>query len=273
MADIAQTAEGLGRQAHRHPWFDTAIRAGLVAYGVVHLLVGWVALQLAFGDRKESASSKGAMKQLAEQPFGTALLWLVGIGMFVLVLWRLLDALFGHWEHQGAKRWWKRAVDVLKAVIYGAIGLSAITIATGNGSSGGGADSWTKKLMDLPAGQWIVSLVGLAIIAYGANYVRQAWNEDFRKKISADGEYGQAGRAYIWFGKAGYNAKGVALAVVGGLFAWAGITHEAKKSGGLDRALRTVLEQPFGPFLLALIAIGIGCYGFFCFARARHLAR
>ena len=116
-------------------------------------------------------------------------------------------------------------------------------------------------------------LVGLAIIAYGANQIRIAYNEKFREKIGASGPSavgGKAGNAYVYFGKAGYTAKGIAISIVGVLFAYAGITHEAKKSGGIDQALHEVLEQPFGPFLLGLIALGLVCYGLFCFVRAWH---
>ena len=74
-------------------------------------------------------------------------------------------------------------------------------------------------------------------------------------------------------GKVGYIAKGVAIGLVGVLFVYAAVTHDPKKSGGLDQALHEVLEQPFGPFLLVAIALGIACYGLFCFARARHLSR
>ena len=74
-------------------------------------------------------------------------------------------------------------------------------------------------------------------------------------------------------GKVGYIAKGIAIALVGGLFGYAAITHDPKKSGGLDQALQTVLEQPFGPVLLTAIGLGIGAYGLFCFARAKHLSR
>ncbi len=113
----------------------------------------------------------------------------------------------------------------------------------------------------------------MAIIGYGANLVRRAWNEKFREHLNAEGTSGEAGRAYVIFGKAGYTAKGIAFMVVGGLFVYAAITHEPKKSGGLDQALNKVLQQPFGPFLLGAIAVGIACYGLFCFARARHLSR
>ena len=71
----------------------------------------------------------------------------------------------------------------------------------------------------------------------------------------------------------GYIAKGVAIVIVGALFGYAAITHEAKKSGGLDQALQTVLEQPFGQAMLVAIALGIAAYGVFCFARAKHLSR
>lgn len=260
------------RQAQHSEWMDHAVRAGLVAYGVVHLLVAWLALQLAFGDREGKPSSSGAMHQLAEQPFGKALVWLVALGMFLLVLWRVLEAAVGHQDQDGSDRTKKRVSSAFKAVLYGAVGISAVKVAIGSGG-GSGTDSWTAKLMDLPAGQAIVVAVGLGIIGYGVYQIVKAWTEKYRKELDAEGTSGQAGRAYVLFGKIGYAAKGVAVGIVGGLFVYAGITHEAKKSGGLDQALFEVLDQPFGPVLLGLIAIGIACYGLFCFARARHLSR
>lgn len=286
LAHPVSKADRAGRQAHHSDWMDHAVRAGLVAYGVVHLLVAWLALQLAFGDREGSPSSSGAMQQLAEQPFGQTMVWLVAVGLFLLVLWRGFEAAVGHQQLDGTDRLRKRLSSAGKAVIYAAVGVSAVRVATGpsassgggkggSGGSGGsgGTDSMTAKLMDLPAGQAIVVAVGLAIIGYGAYEVVKAWTEKYRKELDSEGTQGQAGTAYLLFGKIGYAAKGVAVGIVGGLFVYAGVTHEAKRSGGLDQALYEVLDQPFGPFLLALIALGIACYGLFCFARARHLSR
>jgi hypothetical protein len=98
-------------------------------------------------------------------------------------------------------------------------------------------------------------------------------SEGYREHLESEGQSGDLGRAYLLLGKVGYVAKGGAIGIVGGLFVWAAATHDPDKSGGLDDALRTVLEQPFGPLLLGAIAIGIACYGLFCFARARHLSR
>ena len=260
-------------QVHESDWLDHAIRAGLVAYGVVHLLVAWLAVQLAIGDKEDSASNAGALHYLAEQPLGSTMVWLVAVGMFLLVLWRLLEFAFGYPEESDEKkRWLKRGGSLAKAVIYGALGWSAVKTAVGSGSSGG-TDSTTAKLMDLPAGQLIVGAVGLGIIAYGGSLVVRGWTEKFREHLDAQGQSGKDGSAYVLFGKIGYIAKGIAIGMVGGLFCYAAVTHEAKKSGGLDQALQRVLELPFGPVLLIAMGIGIAGYGVFCFARARHLSR
>ena len=119
----------------------------------------------------------------------------------------------------------------------------------------------------------IIAAVGLAIIGYGGYQVWTAWTEKFAEKLDAEGRSGQSGRAYLAFGKAGYTAKGIAIGLVGGLFVYAAVTHDAQKSGGLDQALLTVLRQPYGPVLLGLIGLGLACYGLFTLARARHLSR
>jgi hypothetical protein len=269
------TAEQLGREAHQSDWVDHAARIGLVAYGVVHLVVAWLALQLAFGDRQESASAQGALHELAQQPFGKVLVWALGIGMFLLVLWQLIEALFGHRAFDGRKKVGKRLTSAGKAVVYAVIGVTAIKIATGSSSSSSEqqTDSWTARVMDLPAGQLLIAAVGLAILGIGGYFVVRAWTEKFAEELSAEGRTGTTGTAYLWFGKLGYTAKGIAFGIVGVLFLYAALTHEPDKSGGLDQALTELLDKPFGPFLLAAVAVGIGCYGVFCFARARHLSR
>lgn len=261
-------------EAESHSWVDHAARFGLVAYGVVHLLVAYLALQLALGSPSGAASGSGALHELAQQPYGLVGLWLVALGMLLLVAWRLLEAAVGRREEKDpGKRTRKRLVSLLKAVLYGSLGVSAVQVALGSGSSSSAKGSTTSTLMQLPGGQLIVGAVGLAVLAYGAQQVRTAWKEDFREHLTAQGESGDSGTAYVLLGKAGYTAKGISIGVVGLLFCYAALTHDAAKSGGLDQALEQVREQPFGRVLLGVVALGIGCYGVFCFARARHLSR
>lgn len=251
---------------------DHAVRPGLVAYGVVHLVLGWLALQLALGDQA-SASSSGAVRALAQQPFGLVLVWLVALGMLLLVLWQLWEAAGGHRGIDDTTRLRRRAASAGKALVYGYIGWTAVTIATGSASSGGGTDSTTAKVMDLPGGQFLVGLVGVGIVAVGGYLVWKGVSEKFTDDLTGEGRRGSSGTFYTWLGKIGYAAKGAALGVVGVLFGYAALTHDARRSGGLDQALQEVLQQPFGPYLLAGIAGGIICFGAFCFAHARHLSR
>jgi hypothetical protein len=271
MSTVSTRAELHAHRAHQNDWIERAARIGLVAYGVVHLMIAWLAVQLAFGDREDSADAQGAVQQLAEQPFGQVLVWGIAIGMFLLALWQILEALFGHRDEEGFTKVRKRATSAGKAAIYVVVGGYAVRAAMGSGSSGqDGTDSTTATVMEWPAGQWLVAAIGVAIIGIGGYLAYKAWTEKFAEEINYDGKTGKIGTAYLWFGKAGYTAKGVAFGIVGGLFLYAALTHDPQKSGGLDQALHKLLQQPFGPFLLVLIAAGIGCYGLFCFARARH---
>jgi hypothetical protein len=271
--DVSVRARQLGNQADTSKALDHAVRVGLISYGIVHLLIAWVAIQLAFGDRSGSASSDGALSTMAQTPVGGVLLYVVAAGFGALVLWQLTEAVAGHRDAEGKKRVFKRLGSGLKVVLYGTLGWSALKIAMGGGSSGGGTDTLTAKLMSMPAGPLLVGLAGLAVLAYAIRLVYRGLSESFMDKLETRGQVGDTGTAFLWLGKAGYVSKGLALFVVAGLFLWAAWTHDPKKSGGLDQALQTVLEQPFGmPMLLALGA-GIACYGLFAFAWARHLDR
>lgn len=280
MGEISQAAN----RAEQSDVLDIAVRAGLVAYGVVHLLIAWLGIQIAFGESGKDASSSGAMQTLAQQPLGEVLVWAVAIGLVVLVIWRLLEAWHDYQSEDGKEQALKPVGKLIKAVIYGAIAVSAFQVATASGGGGGGkgggkgggggssTDGYTAQLMQMTAGQLLVGAVGVAVIGYACYLAYRGWTEKFLDDL--DGTHGpEAGKAYTWIGKVGHLAKGAAIAVIGGLFVWAAITHDPKKSGGLDQALQEMRDQPFGQVLLIVVALGIACYGLFAFARARHLSR
>lgn len=265
--------ERTGREARRSEWLRQAARFGLVAYGVVYLMIAWLAGQLAVGNHSGRPSPDGALAQVADRPLGDLLLWAIAVGLFVLVVWRVLEAIGGHPGADGADLARKRALSVGKAVLYGTLGVNAVRIALGGDQSSRAPKTMTAKVLDWPAGQWIVGLVALGIIVYGLATVWTGCTDRFLRHLDGEGQTGEAGRAYTWFGRAGHVAKGLAFGIVGGIIGYAAATHEPEKSGGLDQALKEVLDQPAGPALLMAIAAGIGCYGLFCFAWARHLAR
>lgn len=255
-------------------WVERAARTGLVAFGLVHLVLGWLAAELALGDREGSASTTGAFQQLTEQPLGVGVVWAVAVGMALLAGWQAVEASSGHRDRDGSSRTRHRLISAGRVVAYLVLAFSAVQVATGSsGGSGGGTDSMTARLLDLPGGQVIVALVGIGVIAVGVGLIRAAWKESYLEDLDGQGRAGTSGTAYRWLGRLGHVAKGVALGLVGGFFGYAAITHDASQSAGMDQALLEVRDQPGGPVLLGVIALGFAGYGVFCLAQARHLDR
>lgn len=273
--NVKGEVEQAGRKADRSGALDAGIRAGLVLYALVHLVIAWLGLQLALGERSDRLDHHGALHELAQHAFGATVLWLVAIGMAVLVVWRLLEVFFEHRDEDTGERWRHRGVAVLKGAAYGLIGASAFSVVLGDstGRSGRTEETWTARLLSLPAGPWLVALVGLCFVAYAGAMVWRGLTGRHREHLSAEGRSGDSGTFYLALGTVGYVAKGVAFGIVGGLFAWAALTHDPEKSGGLDQALGRLLHQPAGPWLLGAVSVGFGCYGLFQLARARHLSR
>lgn len=264
---------GTGERAERSDALDHAVEFGMVAYGLVYLVVAWIAVQMALGlGASDRPSGRGALHELAQQPLGEVLVWAVAVGMLLLVVWRLAEAVWGHRRSEGAELWRKRAVSVLKAVVYGALGWSALQVAIGGGSGGSSEKGLTAQVMSWPAGTWLVGAAGAAIGVYAAVAAYRGLTGKVLEHLDAQGQSGDSGTAYEVFGRVGYVAKGAALGVVAGLVVYAALTHDPQKSGGLDEALLRVQQATFGPVLLLAIAIGLACYGLFCFARARHLS-
>lgn len=267
----------MGHAAHdaaqsRH--LEIGARIGLMAYGGVHLLIAGIAVKIAWSSTGEDASAGGALKTLAGQPFGAVVLWVTVAGLGALSVWQASEAIWGHQDADGAKLWWKRARSIGRTVAYLVIAGTAAKIAIGSGGSAGSGsseESATAGLMDAPLGRWLVAGVGIAVIAIAALQVRRGITASFEHDLDPGATSGTSGRGIKGLGQVGYVAKGAALAIVGLLFAWAAVAYDPDKAGGLDDALKTLRDQPFGPYLLTVVAAGLAAFGAYCFAWSRHL--
>jgi len=247
-------------RAQQSSLYRLSITVGLIAYGIVHLLVAWIALQLAWGKSSTDASQQGALRELANTPLGGALLWVVAFGLFALVVWQVLQLAYGWLDTS------KKVSSAGRAIVYLVLGISAIKVAVGSGSSSTGAQqSMTARLMQHGGGRVLVVVIGLVIIGIGVRQLYKAWTKKFTEDLT-----GGVSDATIALGRIGYTSKGVAFVIVGALFAWAAISYDPKKAGGLDTALRTLKEQPFGSILLTAMATGIACFGVYCFVWSRN---
>ena len=206
---------------------------------------------------------------LAQQPGGALLLWAVGLGLLFLAGWQLIEALWGHTSEDGVTRTFKRLGSVGSAIVYIVLGGSAIKTAVA-GPSSANEDSLTRKVLDLPGGQFIVIGIGVGIGVVAAVNLQRGITASFDDQLKPGSLSGRSGAVLQPLGQVGYVAKGIALGVLAALFAWAGWTYDPKEAGGLDNALRTVLEAPAGPWLLVVVAGGIIVFGIFCFAWTKY---
>jgi len=239
---------------------ELAARVGYALNGVLHILLGVIALDLAWFSRQESADQSGALGALAGNPLGMLVLWFGVVGWLGLAIWQISEAV------AGSPRAGDRAKAVGKAVVYLALSWLAFQFAQGAGrDSKQQTRDFTRSLMSQPAGQWLVALVGLVIIGVAVYHVVKGWRRKFLQDLEE-----HPGRWVERAGRFGYIAKGVALAVVGFLFLVAAVRHEPSQAGGLDTALRNLLGAPGGQLLVTIVALGLLSYGVYSFGRAKH---
>ncbi|MDM7831507.1 DUF1206 domain-containing protein [Cellulomonas edaphi] len=260
------TEDSATRTAQRG--WELAARLGYVISGVLHILIGVLALQIAFGSSEKNADQSGALGTIAETPFGGVVLWASVVAFAALGLWQLAVALRKHPTSQGSGTG-DRLEAALRALIYLALAVTAFAFANGGGtSSSKQTTDATKSLMSAPGGRILVGAVGVGIVVGGVIYALKGLRKKFLEDLNPLPP-GTA-RTVTRLGVLGYAAKGVALAVVGGLFVLAAAKADPDKAKGLDGALHTLRDQPAGVWLLAVVGLGFIAYGIYSFVRSRY---
>lgn len=261
------SASSAARTAQNSTALRVLARLGFAVNGLVHLLIGALAIGIATGGGQTDADQSGAFKQLAATPGGVFLLWTVVIGMFALGLWLLISAFLMQPE-DSKRKWARRGAEAAKGVTYFALGSTALRFALGGSSSSSeSTSSVSADLMSNPVGIVVLVVAGLAVIGVGGYFVFKGATKKFTEDISIP--TGKLRKTVLGLGVAGYIAKGVAIGIAGILVVVAAFTHDPEKSSGLDAALTSLVGLPFGVVVLLVIAVGLIAYGAYCFVRAR----
>ncbi|MFJ7265362.1 DUF1206 domain-containing protein [Streptomyces sp. NPDC099050] len=252
-------------------------RCGLVTRGLLYVLVGVLAVRVAFGVSSGEADRTGAMEELAEKPFGGFLVWAVGIGLVCMTLWRLSEAALGASGPDGHKPG-KRLAAAARAVFYGVAAFSVLSFAAGTGGGGGGGGGGqsgdeqsrdvTARVLDVPGGPWWVAVVGVGIAIGGVVIAVQAARRKFRKHLAMNRQPEGVRKAVEFLGVVGGVARGTVFAAAGGFALHAALSYDPAKAKGVDDTLRAFTQTPAGPWLLVVVAVGLVLFGLFSWAMA-----
>jgi len=264
MKDAADVAEDV---TNSKP-LEVVARAGFAVSGLLHFLIGLVAIRLAMGGQGQ-ADVSGAVEQLAVQPAGPLLLWTAFAACVALAIWQASDAIFDFEHLPAKKKAGKKIKAALQAVVYTAFALTLASVATGAGSDNRESTSdMTANLMKAPGGVALLVAIGAAIAITGIVYAIRGFRKSFVKYLRMPTQP-QARTAVTTVGVVGYVAKGFALLLVGLLVIIATVTAHPEESTGLDGSLKALREQPFGVYLLAAVGAGLICYGIYMVVRAK----
>jgi Domain of Unknown Function (DUF1206) len=271
----AQSAgvKATGRQVSSSKPFRALARSGLVARGVIYILVGSLAIQIAVGGGGgKEADRQGALQTVAQSPGGTVLLWLLAIGLAGMALWRLSEAVYGQPVEDGHKAT-KRLSSLARGIFYATVFVSTVAFIIGSGGPGS-SDKKSKDMTgtamhDIPLGRWLVLLVGLGLIAAGIGIAVNALRTKFEKKLNTGQMRPGVEKVVKVLGIVGRSTRAVMYAAVGGFFVYAGATYDPNKAKGVDGILRQFAKTPAGPVLLIVVAVGLIVFGVYSFCEAR----
>lgn len=263
------------RAAGNSEWLERLARAGYVVEGVLHLLIGLIVFRLSRGGAAEEASPSGALGQLASTSFGAVALWVAVVAFVALGVWQAVNAVVGVGtsgiHREDASRTTDRVKAGAKAVLYLGLAYSAFRFTQGEASSQAGqSQDFTATLVQSGPGRVLVGVAGLVVVGVGGYLVYKGATKKFLEDLAGTGGRSEVSTAIRYLGMIGYVAKGIAIAVLGGLFVYAAARGDATEATGLDGAFRTIGEQPYGMVLLVLMALGFAAFGLYLFARARY---
>lgn len=275
------TVKREARSAATSPVVVGLARLGYAVKGVVYVVIGVLAILLVTGHGGSATDQNGALKAIYDSPlgegFGRVLMIIVTVGLFGFALWSLIQAIFDtEGEGHKAKGIAARIGYAFVGISYGLLGFVAYKIAStgspnaSSRNSTGTAQNWTGLLLKQPAGVLLVILVGIIVLCVAAYLLHRAYRATFLRHLNLSALQPRVRQMVTRVGRLGNAALSVVFAIVGIFLIIAAVQHNPKDAKGLDSALVELLKQPFGPWLLGLVALGLIAYGVYSFVEARY---
>lgn len=250
--------------------FETLARIGYAARGVIYFVIGLLAVLLAFGFGGKTTDQQGAISMIGTQPAGRILLWLVLLGLVSYSLWGLIRAIFNPF-HQGhdAKGYALRIGYLASAIAYALLVLPTYALISGgtqpaqNGAQQDQIQQYTAKILAMPFGQWLVGIIGVIVIAVGLIQIFQGFSKGFDRQVYLTKLNPAQLRRVRFLGRFGTIARGIVFALIGLFIVTAAYTANSQQVKGFDSTLTSILQQPYGRWLMGAVALGLISLGLY----------
>ena len=254
-------------------WKERAGRVGHVAKGVVYGVAGVLTLLAAFNMGGQKAGKIQVIEFLQKQPFGNVLLILMAIGLACYAFWRFVQSVQDPQdEGTDTKGKVKRTGYFISGVLYLALGVYAVLqISGGGGSSGQSQQGIIASLLQSKFGVFVVILIAVGLFAKAIYQFYRVYKGDFTQNLRpVEIPYSKAESIIKNAGYAGFIARGVLVGIVGYFFLQTALQSNPGTIQGSSGAFSFIQQSTSGPWLMALIAAGLVCYGVFMFVVARY---
>jgi len=263
---IKAEVKNAGKKAAFSPLMEALTRLGYGVRGLIYVTMGLLAVQVALGNGGALASPLGAIAEIGKQPAGMILLWVVLLGLVSYTLWGVVRALLDP-LHKGndMKGLMERGGFLVSAFGYAIMILPTFGYITGSSlaSSGSQTQKLITSIMVTPWGRWAIGIIGLAVLAGGLYQIYLGFKAGFERQFQTYALSAKEVKLVTDIGRFGTVARGVVLAVVGGLISFGAYRANPSQPIGMDAALATLLHQPYGIWLLGIVAVGLIAFGFY----------
>ncbi|GAA3746099.1 DUF1206 domain-containing protein [Micromonospora maritima] len=264
MSSLSARTRGAASRAADNSWLERLTRAGFVGYGILHLLFAYVIVKVALGGPAADGDQSGAMQQIADEPFGAALIGAIVVGLVAMAVWQVLEIF-------RERRWGERAASAGRAAFYLYLAFSGVKVLRGKKSSSADTQQDTAAgLLASDAGRVAVMTAGLILAGIGVWLAIVGITRRFEKHLHVSRMAAATRRLVARLGTVGFTAKGLAYAIAGILFVVAAWRFDPEKARGLDAALRALADESYGTWLLLVVAVGFTAYGLFAVTEARY---
>lgn len=257
-------------------WAERVSRFGLLAKGIVYMTIGGLTAMAAFGFGGKVSDRDDAFNWIIDLPFGRILLGIVAAGLLAYVFWRFIQV-YKDPENKGNdfKGIMQRTGITFSGLAYGALAYYAAMLAiegpgSNDGDGGGSRQFIVAKLLQQPAGQYLVGAVAVFFVGLGIYQIYKSLSGKYKKKVNQAGMSGDEKDFYLTAGRLGYIARGIVLCIIGFLFYKAAVNSNPSEADGTGGAFQFLQNSGYGPWLLGVVAVGLFLYGVFCLVQARY---